>query len=289
VSAGRHAALLAALDEYDVEVALRLVRGHARRGVVSDHTLDAYRTGLTRFFGYLRGARVRVVDLDRLEAGLYRDDLRRSYRAATVVTRLAPVRQLYRALLIEEVTTRDPFAEVVVAKSQDVPPRPYAQAEVDAMLTCGVTPPEEVLVLLGANGGLRRDEMLRLTWADVDLAAGRLRVFGKGRKERSVRISRSLRLALERLVASRDACPSDARVLGFASADALVYALEKVVRRANVTWRGVHSLRRAAGSRLHRETGSLQAAQKLLGHASVETTTRYTFHDETHDARVDEW
>lgn len=46
----RHAEVQRALEEFDVEVALRLVRGHARRGVVSDHTLEAYRTGLLQFF-----------------------------------------------------------------------------------------------------------------------------------------------------------------------------------------------------------------------------------------------
>ncbi|WP_052351612.1 tyrosine-type recombinase/integrase [Deinococcus pimensis] len=286
---GRRDTLIHAMDALDVEAALRLVRGHARRGVVSDHTLESYRAGLVRFFGYVRQHHLRVVDLDRLEAGLYRDELRRTFRAATVVARLAPVRQLYRALLIEEVTTRDPFAEVVVPKPKDAPPRPYAQAEVDAMLDCGLTATEEVLVLLGANGGLRRDEMLRLTWGDVDLAANRMKVFGKGRKERSVRVSRSLRAALHRLAEERADTPAEGRVLGFDATHQLVYALEKIVTRAKVPWRGVHSLRRAAGSRLHRETGSLQAAQKLLGHASIETTTRYTFHDDTHDAKVEDW
>ncbi len=280
--------MTAALAAYDVEVALRLVRGHARRGVVSDHTLDAYRTGLTQFFAYLQAHRLPVIDLERLEAGLYRDELRRAHKAATVVARLAPVRQLYRALLIEEIGTRDPFAEIVVPKPKDAPPRPYSPAEVDALLASPLSPVEETLVLLGSHGGLRRDEMLKLTWADVDLAGGRLRVFGKGRKERSVRVSRSLSAALSRLHGAQEA-QGESRVLGFDTTHQLVYALEKVVTRAKVQWRGVHSLRRAAGSRLHRETGSLQAAQKLLGHASVETTTRYTYHDDTHDKAVEDW
>lgn len=287
--ADRVAGLAAAMRAFDVEAALRLVRGHARRGVVSDHSLESYRTGLRQFFAYLQAHGLSVLDLDRLEAGLYRDELRRAHKAATVVARLAPVRQLYRALLIEQVTQGDPFAQVVVPKPKDAPPKPYTQAEVDAMLARELTPVEEVLVLLGANGGLRRDEMLKLSWGDVDFASGRLRVFGKGRKERSVRMSRSLRAALERLSAALSDTPKEARVLGFDTAHQLVYALEKIVKRANVTWRGVHSLRRAAGSRLHRETGSLQAAQKLLGHASVETTTRYTYHDDTHDQAVEDW
>jgi len=281
--------LRAAMRAYDVEAALRLVRGHARRGVVSDHTLDAYRTGLAQFFEYLRAQHIPVLDLDRLEAGLFRDTLRRQYKSATVVARLAPVRQLYRALLIEDVTFRDPFADVTVPKPKDAPPKPYSQSEVDAMLAVPLTPAEEVLVLLGANAGLRRDEMLKLTWGDVDMTAGRLRVYGKGRKERSVRISRSLRAALSRLTSDTPERGKDARVLAFDSTHQLTYALQKIVTRANVAWRGVHSLRRAAGSRLHRETGSLQAAQRLLGHASVETTTRYTYHDDTHDVAVDDW
>lgn len=230
-----------------------------------------------------------MLGFDRLEAGLYRDTLRRRHKAATVIARLAPVRQLYRALQIEEIAPGDPFAEVVVAKPSDAPPRPYTPDEIRQMLTCPLTPTEETLLLLGANAGLRRDEMLKLTWGDVDLAGGRLRVFGKGKKERSVRISRSLRAALERLREATGKPATESRVLGLDTTHQLVYALEKIVARAHVQWRGVHSLRRAAGSRLHRETGSLQAAQKLLGHASIETTTRYTYHDETHDATVEDW
>jgi len=51
--------------------------------------------------------------------------------------------------------------------------------------------------------------------------------------------------------------------------------MQRLCRRAKVTYRGLHSLRHHAGTRLYRETDNLDAVARLLGHSSLETARVY--------------
>jgi site-specific recombinase XerD len=130
--------------------------------------------------------------------------------------------------------------------------------------------------------GLRASEVCGLELAAYDAAAGRLRVIGKGDRERIVPVGEPARDALDAWL--REGRP---RVAGACSALLLSVrgrrlspsdvrrALERRARVAGVSARSPHALRHAYATHLLEGGAGLREIQELLGHASAATTQIY--------------
>ncbi len=221
------------------------------------------------------------------------DDGARGLKPATVTVHLAAARTLYAALRWCGATTADPFRDVrtpVDRTPQWEKRTPYSADEMQALLAHaeGV---ERLIVLLAGHGGLRAQEVVSLRWGDLTLAEGTLLVrAGKGGKQRRVALSQSTITALQAARAAQDGPPKASDyVMPFSTKTARVrmYAL---CDRAGVPRRGLHALRHTAGTRLHRETGSLETVARHLGHQSVDTAAVYAkWSDESLRATVGTW
>lgn len=140
--------------------------------------------------------------------------------------------------------------------------------------------------------GLRRNEVVSLTWAQVDWHAGVIRVVGKGEKPRGIPITPEItdilwplrdhhRTAVFTYIAkrTRTCARSDRRFIrgkrypvtyeGWAS------AFRRTVAKAEIEDFRLHDLRHTAGTRTLRGSKNLRAVQHLLEHSDVKTTTRY--------------
>lgn len=155
---------------------------------------------------------------------------------------------------------------------------------------------EHLLVALGCFAGLRRAEILSLTWADVDLDRGMLRIRNtatfttKSGKERSVPVNQRLR---DVLVAH---APGDGRRDGFVVAPerlpgkGLRWAVAKPFRRlaglVGMPGLSPHAMRRAFAT-LGAQAGiSVWKLKTWMGHASVRTTETYTAASDTYDPDI---
>ncbi|MBB6099669.1 integrase/recombinase XerC [Deinobacterium chartae] len=266
---------IAAARDHDLEGLWQLLEAYLgvhgkRRSQLSPGTLTKYRQGLRALleigqFDLLRpGRNDGALYLGRLEtAGL---------ASSTVGVRLAAARALYAALRWAGATQANPF-DGLSPQRDPVDPADkrgaYSRLEVERMLEAA-DPLMRVLVLLGAHAGLRISEALALEAGDVDLARRRLTVRrGKGGRQRSVVISRSLADALYAYGVQR---------LPIAlNADQVRYRLEVLCKRAGVNQRGraYHGLRHHAGTRLMAETRDLDRTAHHLGHANINTTRVY--------------
>ncbi|GAA0516343.1 hypothetical protein GCM10008937_24950 [Deinococcus depolymerans] len=102
----------------------------------------------------------------------------------------------------------------------------------------------------------------------MDLQGGLLTVrHGKGGKLRRVALTRSLIQSLQTL-------PRTDPVIG-GTQSAARQRLKVIAARASTRYRGWHAFRHYAGTRLVRQTGSLEHAARHLGHASLDTTRVY--------------
>ena len=147
---------------------------------------------------------------------------------------------------------------------------------------------DRALVELLYGAGLRVSELSALDIADVDLARGDVRVFGKGGIERVVPLPLETRRALESYLAARAA----GRAPGAPLFTALrprrgtprrlgVRDVRRVLRRraraAGVAGRAhPHRLRHSYATHLLDMGADLREIQELLGHASLATTEKYT-------------
>jgi len=142
-----------------------------------------------------------------------------------------------------------------------------------------------VVELLYASG-IRVGELIGLDIDDVDRARRLLRVFGKGRKERSVPFGAPASAALDEwLTAGRPllATPTSgpALLLGVRGGRLDPREARRVVHAAVAATPGVpdigpHGLRHSAATHVLEGGADLRSVQELLGHASLATTQIYT-------------
>jgi len=187
---------------------------------------------------------------------------------------LSAAKALYAALRWSGASDAAPFADVKVAvdKTPSWEKRDaYSQTEVHWLERCSEGSTLSI-VLLGAHAGLRVSEMTALQWEHVNLNEGVLRVVaGKGGKTARVYLTPTLIQALE-------VTPLDQRtgyVLPCRSRQAVYGRLEAACRQARVTFKGVHALRHASGTRLREDTGDLALVADHLRHSSLDTARGY--------------
>jgi len=199
---------------------------------------------------------------------------RQGLKPGTIYGRVAAARSLFAALRWARAVMYDPFADVHVPHDPTPPwekRMPYDNDEIAALLDNASNPFDRVLVLLGAHGGLRAGECVRLEWRDVNMTRRDLTIcVSKGGKTRTVGMSASLKQALQTLPRR-----PDGYVLPFRAPKTAWEHVTKLCEKAGVAPKGMHSLRHSAGTRLYAEIGDLEETARHLGHTKLDTTRIY--------------
>lgn len=135
------------------------------------------------------------------------------------------------------------------------------------------------VVLLALNSGLRRGELLALTWGDVDLLSAMLTVRGESAK---TGLTRYVPLNTEAVTLLRSWRPANAAAgaLVFPGPDgfrmfSLKTAWSKVVSAAKLERFTFHDLRHTFASKLVQAGVDLNTVRELLGHTDIKMTLRY--------------
>ena len=208
---------------------------------------------------------------------------------------LSACRSFFRWLLREGVITQDPALDVRAPKMRRKLPQVLDVDEAAALVEIPVDTPDAVqdraMLELFYSSGLRLAELTGLTWNDIDLSEGMVRVLGKGSKTRVVPVGsqalRALRALLEQALPAPGAPVFPGRG-GKPISPASVRRRLKGWAQSQGVWKRVypHLLRHSFASHLLESSGDLRAVQELLGHADIATTQIYTHLDFQHLARV---
>ncbi len=136
------------------------------------------------------------------------------------------------------------------------------------------------MMAIMADAGLRVSEMLTLRPGAINWNSGRMKVKGKGGKERIVWVGEG---TLELLRGWREVRPCEAKLLfttlkGRQIDSRYVRAMVKRYAAKAGIQKDVHphSLRHTFATDLYRNTHDLHLTGKMLGHADISTTTIYT-------------
>lgn len=265
--------------------------GHLRASGASRATLRAYRTDLCQLGRWLSASGTAVEDADtRLlrRYAAYLGTMR--YAPATSARKLSAMRGAFAWLHARDMVPRDPAAVVPGPKQPRTLPATLNSSELGTLLDGsrrgGEIPLRDAALLELLYGcGLRASEACGLRVRDVDLGQRRVRVTGKGDKQRVVplggkaahAIGRYLREGRPQLAARSDTpvlflsvrgrplSPSDVRRI-----------LASALRREGLPSRSPHALRHSYATHLLEGGADLLSIQELLGHASVATTQVYT-------------
>ena len=223
------------------------------------------------------------------------------YARASLQRKATAVRQLFSLLARRDRVEADPAARLASPKSAPRLPRALRPAQVEALLAApdAATPlgqrDRALLELLYASGA-RVGEAVGLDLDAVDLAGGRVRLYGKGGKERLVPVGEPACVALERwigegrvrLLATAAAggpavfCGVRGGRLGDREARAVV---ARHARAAGLEGVSPHALRHSYATHLLEGGADVRAVQELLGHVALQTTQTYTHLTQDHVRR----
>jgi integrase/recombinase XerD len=220
-----------------------------------------------------------LAELGRDDLRAYVEHLRGQQRSASwLKMQLAAIVFLYRKTLGREADV----SFVVWPKQYSPLQTVLSQAEVSAFLEALLHPVYRMVAMVLYGTGLRIDEALALEVSDVDRARGVLRVrHGKGNRAREVKLSEALYLQLrdywDRERPTRPYLFVSRRTGGRLRQETVRRAFALAAEQAGLTKRVVpHVLRHSYATHLLEAGTDVRVIQALLGHASVQTTMRYT-------------
>ncbi|MSQ11732.1 MAG: tyrosine recombinase XerC [Dehalococcoidia bacterium] len=274
----------------------------AQRGLAA-YTIRNYLSDLGTLWSFLDAQRVQEitrVDRDLLRAYLHgllttakRSPRGRSdYALRSVTRRIVGLRTFFRLLVKSGIIASDPTLRLSTPKREYRLPQfldpEGARSLVEAPKQQEKPPAlrDAALLELLYAAGLRVSEAAGLDLEDLDMESRRVRVLGKGAKERVVPFGRPSRLALERYLAlGRPALSRTSQETALfvnpRGGRLSVRGVQKVVRRWAVRTGlgpGVHphTLRHSFATHLLDGGADLRVVQELLGHNSPATTEVYT-------------
>ena len=284
----------------DAELIARFVDHLGLERHLSAHTLQAYRSDLEHLGSFLERQGGSLVTASQ---GVLRRFLAQQmtlgYARSSVARRVAAMHTFYRWARAHGLVDGDPASllgrpKVVSRLPVVLRPReaealveaPVVDADdADDLLERAVALRDRAVLELLYGSGLRVAEVAGLTLDRVDLDRGRVRVLGKGSKEREVPLSDYAIDAVRAYLAE-----GRHRLMG-AGAPALFFNRKRkplgtrdirslVGRYGGRTLSGrhisPHTLRHSFATHLLEGGADIRAVQELLGHASVATTQRYT-------------
>jgi site-specific recombinase XerD len=256
-----------------------------RSQALSDATRRAYRRDLDELARWLRRNGLGLAELDARAFSRYAAELGgdrpgrqpRKLAQTTVARKLAAVRSLVRATLGP---SRVPDLAVSGRRRRRLPHAPKP-AETDALLAqVEVEDPlglrNRALLELVYSAGLRAQEAVDLTLADVDFEQELVRVRGKGDKERVVPLGEEAAYRLRRfLELGRPELARGAENALFLSVRGRPLDTSSLRRLLP----NPHRLRHAFATHLLEGGADLRTIQELLGHSSLSTTQVYSHVD----------
>lgn len=262
---------------------------------VSEATVEAYMRDLRAFVTWAGR-----LGLDGPE-GVDRRTLRRylaflATRGAarrTIARRASSLRRYFRWQLRTGAITVDPTAGLSAPKGEARLPRVLRPDELRHLMgvdsppdgdpvAAGVALQDGALLELLYGSGLRIAEATALDVDEVDVARGRLTVWGKGGKQRTVPLSEPAQDALRRWLAdgrpvmATAHTPAAAVFLNRRGRRLTPRDARRIVDRRAAEPTHPHALRHTFATHLLDGGADLRVVQELLGHSDVGTTQRYT-------------
>lgn len=254
---------------------------------IRDIDLDFVRTITTsdifEFLSYLANDRVVYPDSAAPDYGI---------SPSARARKLSAIKSFYKYLTVRtKQLSENPVADLEYPKLRKSLPK-YLTLEQSAALLQAVSGPNEkrdyAILMLFLNCGIRRSELVNLNITDV--YADRIRVLGKGNKERFVYFGSSCRKAIDAYMEERSQkVLSDNRAL-FGSRDSnriSVTAVHRLVKKAllqaglDSTQYSAHKLRHTAATMMLSGGVDVKTVQEVLGHENLNTTQIYTHIENT--------
>ena len=253
------------------------------RDITIDFVRDITTSDIFDFLSYLANDRSQNPGAMSAEYGI---------APAARARKLSALKSFYKYLTVRtKQLSENPVADLEYPKLRKSLPK-YLTLSQSAALLQAVSGPNEkrdyAILMLFLNCGIRRSELVGLNLTDV--YEDRIRVIGKGNKERIVYFGSACRKAIDAYLPERNKkVLSDNRAL-FGSRDnnrISVTAVHRLVKKAllqaglDSTQFSAHKLRHTAATMMLSGGVDVKTVQEVLGHENLNTTQIYTHIENT--------
>lgn len=263
----------------------------------SSHTCEAYDRDSSQFATFLF-AQYGSVDLVQVTHHQVRSWvvslIKSKNNAASVRRKISSITHLYKWMRRMNFIDHNPALKIQLPKLPERLPKSLPASIIqqlwNAMIKNGDTANygivrDQALLGLLYGCGLRRSEVIQITWADYDDSRQLLRVFGKGRKYRQVPVGLQLKNILLILKNLATSVWGENPHMGIILMENGKPCYPKFVHNRVVAMLGTvttaekkspHTLRHSMATHMMDEGAELNAVKALLGHASLAATQVYT-------------
>ncbi|QQE77302.1 tyrosine-type recombinase/integrase [Alicyclobacillus sp. SO9] len=258
----------------------------------SKATVISYRTDFRQFFGFLesQGSCPEIEDITTpmIREYIYFLSEDRGLHPNSIRRKIHSLSSFFKFCYTEEYISKNPMLRVTAPKKrQPVPiylPAPDLQKLMDAPMAKGKerTKLRDTLILKTfVFTGIRRSELLKLNWEDIDFIDQTVKIHGKGSKERLIPLPPQLVAELQIYKDSQRvslASPVFRSVTGRRlSGRILSEMFHRYERKAGIEGKGysIHKMRHSFATLLLQSDVSVVEIQKLMGHSDISSTLIY--------------
>lgn len=202
----------------------------------------------------------------------------------TMSRKISTLKALYTWLVQEEYLEKNPMRKIKTPKEAMLLPKALTKEEFDRLRYHPKSKRNQAIIELLVSSGMRIGEMTALNRKDVDMVNRRIKVRGKGGKERIVHFSVIAKFCLSAYLDSRtDHNPAlfinryGQRLTARAFEQQIKRLGELAGIRTKVT---PHVMRHTFATQMYKNGADLGVIQDLLGHARPDTTKRYAMLDQ---------
>lgn len=208
----------------------------------------------------------------------------------TLRRRTQAARAFFRWLQKRKIIDKNPAQEIQLAKIGRKLPEFVRVEEMERLLD---SPPpggdptlkirNHLIVNMLYSCGIRRDELVKITDADINVYSKELRIHGKRSKIRIIPLPDELVEEIKTWQKVRDSiyelskpAPLICSGRGVLTSDAVYKIVHAMLLSTGATHKGPHTLRHTFATALLNDGAEINSVKELLGHASLQSTQIYT-------------
>lgn len=252
----------------------------------SSRTISQYNLHLTQFTEYFAGKEVKDIDATDIRSFLYSYKRSRGISNLSLNNKRSAISSFFSWLVDEEYIDKDPTRKVKKIKVTKKKKKAFTADEMERMRIACTDIRDRALIEMLSCTGCRVSELSNINLNDIDFIRKKVRIIGKGDKERTVFISDQAMIYLNRYLETRQ----DNNISLFVSKRSPYYRLrkdgiERIVRdlgRSCNVYAHPHKFRRTLCTQLIKRGMPLQDVAILLGHADINMTAS-TYYDASDD------